>query len=190
MFARFSGWLAVSTVASSAQSVLSTEAMLTMLLGTESHTWNYVGRDVLGQLGGLLVMSGLTKQTDKNPGRFLWMSHALQQASMALLLYTPELSPSLFMPVAAIANICTNVSFIGYGSLNAKCIQKLSSGHSNVGELYSKLTVYQTLASTVGLSMGMMLNESVHTSLHTYPLFFLLGLVRVYCCNQAVKKVL
>lgn len=187
-FARFSGWLTASTVASSCQSVLSTEAMLSVLLGTEAQTWNYVGRDVLGQLGGLLVISGLTKQTDKHPTKFLWVSHVFQQASMGLLMCTPSLTPEWFLPVAAVANVCANVSFIGYGSINAKCIQKLSAEKNNVGELYSKLTVHQTLGSTLGLSLGMLLNE--HWSCNSGILFLGLGIVRVYCCNKAVRNVL
>ena len=187
-FIPFSGWLAASTLASSCQSVLSTEALLSVLMGTESQTWNYVGRDVLGQLGGLLVMSGFTKFIDKRPREFLWVSHAFQQTSMGLLMFTPSLPAEWFLPVAAVANVCANVSFIGYGSLNAKCIQKLSLEHNNVGELYSKLTVHQTLASAVGLSVGMMLNE--HCPLDPRLLFLTLGIARVYCCNQAVRNVL
>jgi hypothetical protein len=187
-FTRFSNWLAASTVASSCQSVLSTEAMLSVLLGTEAQTWNYVGRDVLGQLGGLLVLSGLTKQSDKHPTPFLWFSHAFQQASMGLLMYTPSLAPGWFLPVAAVANLCANVSFVGYGSINAKCIQKLSAEKNNVGELYSKLTIHQTLGSTAGLSLGMLLNE--HWPWDSGMLFLGLGIVRVYCCNRAVRNVL
>lgn len=189
-FHRFSGWLAASTLASSCQSVLSTEAMLTVLLYSESQTWNYVGRDVLGQLGGLFVMSGFTKLTDKKPREFLWLSHVFQQGSMALLLTTPLLSPHWFLPVASIANVCANVSFMGYGGINAKCVQKLAGEKDNVGELYTKLTIHQTLASTVGLSLGMMLNEHHLDVTSSYALFAVLGVVRVFCCNQAVQKVL
>ena len=187
-FFKYSSWLAASTLASSCQSVLSTEAMLSVLMSAESQTWKYVGRDVLGQLGGLLVMSGLTKYTDKNPDRFLWVSHGFQQASMGLVMYTSCLTPEWFLPVAALANVCANVSFIGYGSINAKCIQKLSVDKNNVGELYSKLTMQQTLASTMGLSLGMVLNE--HCAMDARLLFIGLGLVRVYCCNKAVRTVL
>lgn len=184
----------MSTLASSCQSVLSTEAMLTVLVDSSAHTWNYVGRDVLGQLGGLMVMAGMTKNTDKNPVKSLWVSHGLQQASMALILCTPSLPADLFLPVAAAANMCANVAFINYGSLNAKCIQKLSADKNNVGELYSKLTLQQTLASTIGLSVGMVLNECC-TSAAIVPLdarllFLVLGCIRVHCCNRAVRSVL
>ena len=192
-FTHFTGWLSASTLASACQSVLSTEAMLSVLLtiDTEAHTWNYVGRDVLGQLGGLLVMSGFTKWTDKKPRQFLWLSHAFQQGSMSLLLLTPALHTNMFLPVASLANMCSNVSFIGYGGLNAKCIQKLSGNQNNMGELYTKVTVHQTLASTVGLSVGMMLNQwtLLHPGTSAY-LFAALGVIRVYSCNRAVQKVL
>ena len=179
-------------MASSCQSVLSTEAMLTVLLGTEAHTWNYVGRDVLGQLGGLLVMSGLTKHTDRQPHQFIKVSHGLQQASMAILMCTPLVDPSWFLPVAAAANVCANISFIGFGSINAKCIQKLSGENNNVGELYAKLSVHQTLASTLGLSMGMLLNEHSCYFPEGAPSFFFaaLGVLRVVSYSKAVKNVL
>ena len=187
-FSKFSAYLATSIVASSCQSVLSTEAMLSVLMNTESQTWNYVGRDVLGQLGGLLVMSGLTKHTDKNPQQFLWMSHAFQQVSMGLIMLSPSVAPEWFLPIGAVANVCLNVSFIGYGSINAMCVQRLSTEKNNVGELYSKFTMQTTLGSTVGLAAGMLLNE--HLAHYSGLLFFGLGAVRIYCCNKAVRAVL
>ncbi len=188
-FHKFSGWLAASTVLLSTQSVLSTQAMLQMLtLGsTEAQVFNFVGRDVLGQLGGLAVMIGLTKRIDKNPHKFVWFAHAMQQSSMLLLLSTPHLPVQFFLPVSALSNVFMNVSFIGYGSLSAKCIQKFSDG-SNMGEMYSKLTIHQTLASTLGLSLGILCTET-STALPN-ACFVALGIARVFCYQKAVTKVL
>jgi hypothetical protein len=186
-FAQFSGWLAASTLLSSCQSVLSTEAMLRVLLHNTAETQivNFVGRDVLGQLGSLVVMMGLAKHIDRRPQEFLMFSHLLQQTSMACVLLTPMLPSSWFLPVAAVGNVCANVSFIGFGSINAKCIQALSK--DNIGELYSKVTMHSTLASTVGLSLGMLLTKS---ALSPEVSFAVLGVARVFTYHKAVKKVL
>ncbi len=189
LWKHFSGWLSASTLLSSCQSVLVTEAMLHALMAdtTGYQVFNYVGRDVLGQLGGLCVMMGLTKQIDKHPQKFVLFSHALQQCSVACLLITPSIPGHWFLPMAAVANVCANGAFIGFGSINAKCIQTLSNGNNNVGELYSKLSVQQTLASTVGMSLGLLFTKS---TLPPEVFCAVLGFARIICYQKAVTKVL
>ena len=199
MFQHLRGWLSASTFLASCQSVMTTEAMLMALNEFSgipgSQTWHFVGKDVLGQLGGLLVMSGLTKQVDTHPRKLLSVSHLLEQTSMNLLLFTPTAPMYCFMPMAAAANMCVNVSFIVYGSVNAKCIQAVSQSpqpaSSNVGELYSKLAVSQTLASTLGLTVGMITNmSSLSHHWSGWVAFFALGVGRVVCFQNAIKKIL
>ena len=156
--------------------------MLRVLLHNTAETQivNFVGRDVLGQLGSLVVMMGLAKHIDRRPQEFLMFSHLVQQTSMACVLLTPMLPSSWFLPVAAVGNVCANVSFIGFGSIHA-----LSK--DNIGELYSKVTMHSTLASTVGLSLGMLLTKS---ALSPEVSFAVLGVARVFTYHKAVKKVL
>lgn len=187
MLYRYGSGLFASTVLSSCQSVLSTEAMLSALTVMQGdQTWNYVGKDVLGQLGSLFVMMGLSKTVDRNPHRFIALSHGMQQASMALMLLSPML-PHYFLPLAGVANMCSGISFMGFGAVNAKCIQKLSFVENNVGELYTKLTIQQTLASTVGLTAGMFLAKHGFSS---HELFVVLGVGRVASHYWAVSKLL
>jgi hypothetical protein len=176
-----------STVLSSCQSVLSTEAMLTVLGSSEAQrAMNYIGKDILGQLGGLLVMTGLSKTVDSNPQRVIKLAHVLQQTSMGMLLLSP-LCPSYFLPIAGLANVCSNLSFMSFGGINAKCIQSVSTDH-NVGELYTKLAINQTLASTLGLTLGMGLTWGV--DLPAEVLFSVLGIGRVVSYQKAVYKIL
>jgi len=186
----FTRWMAASTLLSSCQSVLVTEAMLHVLMADTAgyQVFNYVGRDVLGQLGSLCVMMGLTKHIDKHPKRFLLFSHTLQQCAVASVLLTPSLPSHWFLPVAAFSNVCLNVSFMGFGSISAKCINHFAREQNNVGELYSKLTVHGTLASSLGLSLGMLLSKSALVSPEAACVA--LGVARILSYQKAVSKLL
>jgi hypothetical protein len=62
--------------------------------------------------------------------------------------------PEYFLPVAGVSNILSNISFIGFGAINAKCIQKLATDE-NIGEIYAKISVFNTIGSSVGLFIGL-----------------------------------
>lgn len=184
-FQRFSRWMFVSTCLASCQNVLSTDAMLTLLsVMNEQRTLNYIGKDVVGQLSSLAVMMGFTKHIDANPRRFMGQSLLLHQTSMTILLVSPTV-PAYFLPLAGFGNMLSNVAFMGFGSINAKCIQALATDN-NVGELYAKLTITQTLASSLGLTAGVALSTLPGTEVW----FTALGLGNMFCYYKAVTNVL
>ena len=47
-------------------------------------------------------------------------------------------------------NILSNLSSTGFGAVNAKCISKLAIDN-NIMELYSKITIVNTIGSSIGL---------------------------------------
>ena len=184
-FQRFSRWMFVSTFMASCQNVLSTDAMLTLLsVMSEQRTFNYIGKDVVGQLSSLAVMMGFTKHIDANPRHFMGQSLLLHQTSMTILLVSPTV-PAYFLPLAGFGNMLSNVAFMGFGGINAKCIQALATDN-NVGELYSKLTITQTLASSLGLTAGVALSTLPATEVW----FTALGLGNMLCYYKAVTNVL
>jgi hypothetical protein len=187
-FQRFSKWMFVSTVFGSCQHVLSTDAMLTMLaLMNEERTLNFIGKDIVGQLSSLAVMMGLTKHIDSDPRKFMFQSQFLYQTSMSLMLLAPACS-TYFLPIAGLGNMLGNVAFMGFGGINAKCIQALATDN-NVGELYSKLTITQTLASSIGMSLGVALSTA--PSVPGSELWFVaLGVGNVFCYYKAVTNVI
>jgi len=183
-------YLFVSTVCSSCQSVFVTNAMLTSLTDMDSsqtRVLQFVGKDIIGQLGSLLVMSGLSTTVDSKPRRFVRLAHVLQQGSMGFM-YLAPLYPQWFLTIGGVSNMLASVSFMCFGALNAKCIQVAAAEKGNAGELYARLTIQQTLASTLGLGLGLGLKTVCPLPDEVY--FVLFGLGRVWSYNKGLSTVL
>jgi len=58
--------------------------------------------------------------------------------------------PKYFLPITCPMNILSNLSSTGFGAVNAKCISKLAIDN-NIMELYSKITIVNTIGSSIGL---------------------------------------
>jgi len=149
-------------------------------------TANYIGKDIIGQCGGLFVMAKISRGADSNPKKFLLYSNICQQLSYTLICFTPFFDPVYFLPVAGIANLMANVAFVGYGATNAKVIDKLSMG--NIGEIYAKITILSTLGSSVGMLLGLCITTIVPD--HNIRLCFIpvLGAARIYTFNKGIKN--
>lgn len=130
-----------------------------------AHTaiYSYIGKDVVGQIGGLAIVGRISKKIDSNPKKYVNIVFAIYQSSILLELSTLFVSsPLLYLTVGSISNIGKNIGWIGFGSINAKCIQleSVTSGNeskegSGVAEVYSKIAIVNSVSSSVGLSIGM-----------------------------------
>ena len=155
-YGNYIGWSFISNIIVSAESVITTHNMLSALTlnGEEAiRTANYVGKDIIGQIGGLIYMSKMGKKADVESKNFLLYSNLIQQTSYIVTCLTPFF-PSYFIYVAGGANIATNIAFTGFGAINAKCIQKLAI-ENNIGEVYAKISVLNTLGSSIGMMIGL-----------------------------------
>jgi hypothetical protein len=192
-YLRFAGWSLVSNIFVSIQSVLSTHNMLSVLTLDDSAqsltTLNYVGKDIIGQLGSLIYITRMGNKIDAKPIKFLHSSNILQQSSFILVAITPLCDPSLFLPLTGLSNICLNISFTGYGTLNALCIRK-SSTAENMGEIYSKLTVLNTLSSSIGLLIGVFFNLYVDSTAINSAVIPLCGIIRVLTVNKSIQCII
>jgi Vitamin B6 photo-protection and homoeostasis len=189
-YIQYVGWSFLSNVTISVESAVATHSMLhSMDTGTDTiRTINYIGKDIIGQIGGIIYMVNMGKEADKHPHRFLLYSNILQQTSYILLSTTPMI-PGYFLPVAGTSNILCNISFTGFGAVNAKCIQKLSIDN-NTGEIYAKVAVFNTLGSSIGLLIGLGIISAIpdhSTRLCIIP-FLVAG--RIYTFNRAIKNLL
>lgn len=185
-------WSFLSNVIVSIQSAMSTHSMLDVLsddMGGGYKTINYIGKDIIGQVGALFYISKMGEKADKEPERFLLYSNAIQQTSFFMVSCTPLVSNTMFLPIAGVSNVFSNISFTGYGAVNAKCIQMISEDN-NIGEVYSKLTTVNTMASSIGLSVGV--GICIYIPDHESRLCFLplLGALRIYTYNRAIKNLI
>lgn len=187
-YLNYVGWSFTSNILASAQQVLVTHNMLLGINACDSdnsRTLNYIGKDIIGQMGSLAYMAKMAKKADKNPSKFLNYSNVFQQTSYMVVYIIPLLGNDWFLPIAGAANIMSNISFAGFGAINAKCISTLAEG-DNVGEIYAKLAVINTLGSSLGMLLGLgMLSFVPEYKLVLIPV---LGVLRIYTFNQAVKK--
>lgn len=186
-------WSSLSNFVVSIEVVLSTHSMLNAFGNESVHnnlTLNYIGKDVIGQMGGLFIMNKISKQIDKNPNNFIKYSLLLQQFGTILENITPLVPTSPIIFLGALSNICKNISFMGTGGINAKVINKLSIDKDNIGELYSKLAIINTLSTSIGMSIGIGL--TILIPCHSTRLFLLpvLGLIRYYSFMKSIDGII
>jgi hypothetical protein len=191
-YTRFVTWSFVSNIIISAESVLSTHSMLSAVNQSSTEaiiTANYIGKDILGQLGGLIYVNRFGKTADTQPKKFLKYSNAFQQVSMMAECITPLINIQYFLPIAGTANMFKNISFVGFGSTNVKCLQIMAQ-EDNLGEMYAKLSVVNTLGSSIGMLTGLYITAAVPD--HTTRLAFIpvLGFLRMFTIKKAVSCVL
>ena len=194
-YKQFIGWSFVSTVLVSAETSMVTHNMLGAINVPEKsetfRTFNYIGKDIIGQVGSLAYMSRMGKKADKNPQKFLLYSNMLQQTSYMLVSTTPFFITDFFLPIAGVSNILSNISFAGFGAINAKCIQTLSDKEeNNIGEIYAKITLFNTLGGSIGLLLGLGITVLVPNNALRLCIIPVLGFLRIYTFNKAVEDLI
>lgn len=142
-------------ILSSIEYSLSSQSML-LAFQAENVGLNYLGKDIFGQLGSLVYLVKKSKESDKNPIRFLRHNLIFQQSAILIENIVPLLPKEYQFPLASVCSVGTNISFASLGSINAKCIQTLSK-NNDFGENYSILTISNTLGSTIGMGIGIYL---------------------------------
>jgi hypothetical protein len=187
-YSNFAAWSFASNMIVSTQSVLSVHSMLAAVDTSSSNavrTANYVGKDIIGQLGGLGYMSRMGQKSDQEPRKFLRYANIIQQSSYMMTSITP-LIPEYFLVAAGSANIMANISYTCFGAINAKCIQKLATD-GNTGEVYAKICVLNTLGSSIGMMTGLCITTLIPDHSTRLCLIPILGAARIYTFNKAIE---
>ena len=188
-YGQYIGWSCLSNVIISMESVLSTHSMLSTIGHTSNEftlSVNYIGKDIVGQLGGLYYMNKMGSKIDKNSVDFIKYSMILEQSAVVLECTTPLLPLGSFIPVAGVANVTKNVSFTGFGAVNAKIIQKLAQ-ENNVGEIYAKISVLNTIGSSIGMGLGLVIASYLQDHTMRLGLIPILSYMRLYTYKRSIK---
>lgn len=180
-------WSFLSNLLVSTQHVISVHNMLSAIdNNTESvRTINYIGKDIIGQTGSLFYISKIGKKIDKEPVKFLRYINFTQQISYISTSVT-FLFPDFFLILAGSSSLLNNVSFIGFGSINTKCINQISES-DNLGEIYAKISIFNTLGSSIGLLSGVSITMFIPDRTTQLCLLPIIGSLRIYTFNKAVK---
>lgn len=149
-------------VCSSAGGVLSTRVLLTAVgvgdaaAAPLAAAANWAVKDGLGMLGGVAFASIWSGALDARPRRWrLRSSVALDVAALVELAALPAF-PQYFVPIAGLANVAKNISYLAASASRAAIHRALSNrqGAANLGDLTAKSGSQTIVASLVGLVLG------------------------------------
>lgn len=190
----FIKWQVLSSTCGTIMGVLSTQSLLTALgMGATgalpaAATLNWILKDGLGLVGGVVYTSLRSHLFDSEPKRYRFRaSLALQVATFCELL-TP-LFPHLFLPMASLSNVAKNMAWLALSGTRAQmnlsfCLK------DNLGDVTAKSGSQSTAASLIGTGIGVMLAANCEPSSAVPMLTCLpmatLGLYSVYRSNCVV----
>jgi hypothetical protein len=188
---RYIKWMSINTWANSTSYVISANSMLNSIMITPSYTTviatTYIGKDVIGQIGGFVYALKTGKSADKEPLKYVTKGELLQQSALFLENISCLISnKDVVLPFLGLSNIIKNIAFISCGAVNAKNLQKLSP--ENIGEFYSRVASINTLSSTIGMVSGLALLHFVPSyTLRSIVILPILNIISVYSVRQANK---
>lgn len=120
-------------------------------------TLNWVLKDGLGQLGGILFVARFGGNFDKEAKRYRFLASLLMSLSSSLEMLIPAI-PSLFLPVASLANVCKNIAWMALSATRAQ-IHRNFTRIDNMGDLTGKAASWNTAASLLGTGLGVLLSS-------------------------------
>jgi hypothetical protein len=181
--------MAVNSWSSSVSSVISTNSMLSSVTGTTPEfssvvTTTYIGKDIIGQLGGLGYAWKTGKTADKQPSKYITKASLIQQASFYLETASVFVTDkSMVMPFLGMCSTMKNVSYISIGAVSANNIQKISP--KNIGEFYARVASINTLTSSFGMLAGILsIHYMPNTNMYILPV---MSVISVYSLRKATE---
>lgn len=147
-----------SAFLSSAASVLSIQSMLSAVgLGVPGAlpfmvTLNWILKDGLGQLGGIVFASFVNNRFDADPKKWRFLASCSLECSTFLELLTP-LAPGYFLPMASLANIGKNISYLAASASRAAIHISFAKQH-NLADITVKSGSQNIVSSMFGTGLG------------------------------------
>ncbi|KAF9437434.1 hypothetical protein BGZ76_000755 [Entomortierella beljakovae] len=156
----FAKWQFIHNVAGSVTAVISTQSLLfAMGLGAGSipmaAALNWIIKDGLGQLGGVVYASFVSDKFDSEPKRFRFQATVAMQGANLLELLTP-LWPGYFLAIASISNIGKNMAWLASSATRAQ-MNKTFALRDNLGDITGKSGSQTTAAGLVGTGLGVII---------------------------------
>lgn len=167
----YSKWQFVHNILGAASGVLATQSLLyAMGLGAAgalplSAAINWVIKDGVGQLGGVVYATIAGTKFDSDPKHLRFWSTVWLQAATWLEMLAP-LVPHLFLVVGSVANVGKNVSWLAISATRAS-INRTFCLKENLGDITAKSGSQATAAGLVGTALGVGVGWVVDASVYT-----------------------
>eukprot|EP01031_Cornospumella_fuschlensis_P040107 gene40107-48875_t len=157
-YSSYVGFQMASAALSSAGGVLSMQSLLTAVgVGAGAlpiaATLNWVLKDGLGQLGGIVFASVVNNKFDSEPKRWRFLASLSLEISCFIELLTP-LFPAYFLPIASLANIGKNISFLAASASRAAIHISFAKQH-NLADITARAGSQSILSSMMGTGIGL-----------------------------------
>ena len=177
----------IGSIASSSNMVLSTQALLyAMGLGAGAlplaATLNWVIKDGIGQLGGIIFASTVNDRFDAEPKRWRMVADIALNVSCLIELLSPA-APSYFLLIASSANIGKNICFLS-ASASRAAIHNSFVKRGNLADITAKSGSQSIVTSIVGTSLGIFLSSYFGASgdvSQLLPVFLTLSSIHLSC---------
>lgn len=183
-YIKFISAIIANGILSGTSSSISTHEMFSVI-SNENLTNNFIGKDILGQLGLLFATGEIAKKESKY---ILKSSLIIYEVSNLVECCTPFFSETYFIPIASIANIGKNVGFISLGAFNSEVISKLSIDKTNIPQIYSKVAVISSVSFSLGMALGLYSIKIFPEHNSRIQLVMFLGVLRYLILTNLMPK--
>eukprot|EP00761_Pharyngomonas_kirbyi_P008244 gb/GECH01008255.1/.p1 GENE.gb/GECH01008255.1/~~gb/GECH01008255.1/.p1 ORF type:complete len:539 (+),score=86.91 gb/GECH01008255.1/:1-1617(+) len=192
-YIHYAKWQALQHVVGAMSGVLSTQSLLYAVgIGSGSiplaAAINWVLKDGLGQLGGIIFASRVNVEFDADPKRWRFFGGMVLDVATGLEVMSP-LFPSYFLPVASIANIGKNVAVLA-GSATRATIHRSMCQRNNLGDVTGKAGSQAIATSLIGTGFGVLASLAIGSSFAAvFPSFLALSGMHLYCLYKSLNTV-
>lgn len=172
-------WHFFGSIASSAAGVLSMQSLLYAIgLGAGSiptaAAVNWVLKDGLGQFGGVMFASLVNNRYDADPKRWRMASAVALDAAVLVEILTP-MFPAYFLPMASIANVSKNISWLSASATRAGFHNSFAL-RENLADITAKSGSQSIAASIAGTGLGILISQLTEASTpHVFGAFMVLS---------------
>ena len=182
-YASYAAWSVAGSVMGTASFVLSTQQLLFAVgLGSAAAlplaaSINWILKDGLGQLGGILVASKVNTRFDAEPRRWRMISALAINGAIVLESATPFF-PGMFLLAASAANVAKNVGWMSASATKA-AIHASFARRQNLADITGKAGAQSIGASVIGTALGIGISGLVEPSSVT-----MVSTVALLCCSN------
>eukprot|EP00127_Corallochytrium_limacisporum_P000278 Clim_evm25s9 gene=Clim_evmTU25s9 len=180
----YAKWQFVQVLFGTMAGVLSTQALLFAVgMGKGAVPMaaavNWIFKDGMGQLGGVLYAAFMNNRFDSDPKRLRFQANTMLQLATLLEILTP-LVPNMFLFMASVSNIMKNISWLASSATRAPMNQSFAL-RDNLGDITAKFTSQAIAASLLGTGLGVLVSPMIGSATPNVMASFVpLALLTVY----------